>query len=160
MFLLHWIGPRPIKSISCNVHLLSVTSWKPCFLVECRLLVKEHIANISKLEDGSCPKRFKQLVFSLLFCVIWIFVNKIQAYNKHRVLHIGFTAPILFRYIKQLVAAEMRCSPPHDFRHGGLNSPMPGACGLHRGVAGHAGENKVCRLGSSVMYNNSRRIKL
>ena len=45
-------------------------------------------------------------------------------------------------------AAEMKCSPLHDFRHEGLHSHMPWACGLHRAVAGRAGENKVCRLGS------------
>ena len=63
--------------------------------------------------------------------------------------HIGFAAPILFRSIKQLTAAKMamRCCPPHDFRHGGLHSHMAGACGLHRGVAGRAGENKVGQLG-------------
>ena len=61
---------------------------------------------------------------------------------------IGFAAPILFRLIKQLIAGEMRCSPPHDFHHGGLHSHMQGACELHRGVAGRAGENKVCKLGS------------
>ena len=42
----------------------------------------------------------------------------------------------------------MRCSPLHDFCHKGLHSHMPGACGLHRGMAGRSGENKVCRLGS------------
>ena len=62
--------------------------------------------------------------------------------------HIGLDAPILFRSIKHLIAAEMRCSPPLDFRHGGLYSPMPGACGLHLSVAGRAGENKVYRFGS------------
>ena len=62
--------------------------------------------------------------------------------------HIGFAASILFRSIKQSIAAEIRCSPPHDFRHGGLHSHMPGACGLHHSVAGRAEKNKVCRLGS------------
>ena len=55
----------------------------------------------------------------------------------------------------------MRCSPPHDFRHGGLRSHMQGACGLHQGVAGRAGgEKKFAFLVVSVMDNNNRRMKL
>ena len=40
------MGKKKI-SIGCNVHLLYVvSSWKPCFLMDWRLLVKEHIASI------------------------------------------------------------------------------------------------------------------
>ena len=76
--------------------------------------------------------------------------------------HIGFAAPNLFRSTKHLIAAESRCSPSHDFRHGGLHSHMPGACGLHRGVAGRAVQEKTkfADLGVSVIDNSSRRIKL
>ena len=61
--------------------------------------------------------------------------------NRHGKYHIGFAAPIILRSIKHLIATELICSPSHDFRHGGLHSPMPGACGLHRGGARRAGEN-------------------
>ena len=37
---------RLIQSISCDVH-VSVLSWKPQFMVDWRLLVKDRIANIS-----------------------------------------------------------------------------------------------------------------
>ena len=60
--------------------------------------------------------------------------------------HIAFLpqGPILFRSIKHLIAAELRCSPSHDFLHWGLHSHMPGACVLHHGMAGRAVENEVC----------------
>ena len=67
--------------------------------------------------------------------------------------HIGFAAPS----IKHLIATELRCSPYHYFHHGGLNSHMPGACGLHGGMQE---KTKFANLGVSVMDNKNRRIKL
>ena len=42
----YYLAPRPIQSISYDVHLYVVPSWKPRFLMDLRTLVKERIANI------------------------------------------------------------------------------------------------------------------
>ena len=62
--------------------------------------------------------------------------------------HYRFVALILFRSILPSLAAELSCSRSHDFRHGGLHSPMAGECSPLRGPMGPAGKNKICQLGS------------
>ena len=51
-------------------------------------------------------------------------------------------ALILFRSILPSLAAELSCSRSHDFRHGGLHSPMAGECSPLRGPRGPAGKKQ------------------
>ena len=57
------LATRTIQSISCDVR-LSVPSWKPRFSVDWRLLVKEHIANIS------IPLDVLFFAVLLIFCIL------------------------------------------------------------------------------------------
>ena len=54
----------------------------------------------------------------------------------------------------------MRCSPPHDFRHGGLHSHMPGDVDYIEAWRGVQEKTKFDDLVGSLMDNNRRRIKL
>ena len=53
------------------------------------------------------------------------------------------------RFLKIALQAKHFKTSTHDFPHGG-HYHMPWACGLHQGVAGREGENKVCRPSSFI----------
>ena len=60
---------RKIQSIICNVH-LSVHVWRPCLLVDWRLLVKEPIANIV-LPLAELKKKKKRSGIFFIFSLFW-----------------------------------------------------------------------------------------